>query len=725
MLLKLVRQFAPRHASERRTHTPNRSCYICTAHLAQVLIATSFRAASSQPTVTPLSLSTCRGAYRKFLEMSSSCGDNDDDARGKCRTTLGDICPPRTGTTCASDACVGFIASVTDAVVQDMSTGLASCTGEDAWLQADADEARLTYAVRSTASECELTSVLTPPPLNTCEGANSKVRELFSSCGKDDDDDHHHTLRTDATCASDACVSFMSNMTDEALQEMTTGIASCPAEDVSLSTVMLTWVVRKAASDCGLATALTPQPLSTCVGAYLKTGELFSSCGDDDDDNDDDDHTPRTDATCASEACVSFISSVTDEALQDMTTGVASCPAEMGMPDVTSHFLRTSVLKAASDCNLATALTITCGSSWGNYALADSGAADCTGCGEPIASYNACVIAALSGAAVLGIGPLSGTESSGAPAGCHIREGFNFRFNSNMDATSASVGHTPVCVVPSSPLPPQQPSPSPPPPIHPSPPVLPPSPLLPGTLVLEAVVFEISVTAAGTVETFDKAGFKTKMRSYLGCNAPLCQVAITVTAGSVNVVATVTDTTSTAVAAAAKLTTDVVDVRELSAALGVTVEAAPTVSATTKTTLTVRPAAPSVAQQPDSNPQEESAAVVGKSGDELSVGAIAGIAVGGLVVGVYCFFAARRSRRRSAYLKKQRLENTTATSAGAGRQADTRPSAAGGDRHVVALADVVLTRPPRAVQSRLAQSAAPETAAVPGVAVKKQGIDYV
>ena len=165
MLLKLVRQFAPRHASERRTHTPNRSCYICTAHLAQVLIATSFRAASSQPTVTPLSLSTCMGAYRKFLEMSSSCGDNDDDARGKCRVMFS-RCPPRTGTTCASDACVGFIASVTDAVVQDMSTGLALCTGDYAGYQVY-DEAYLTIAVRDVASECGLTSALTPPQLST------------------------------------------------------------------------------------------------------------------------------------------------------------------------------------------------------------------------------------------------------------------------------------------------------------------------------------------------------------------------------------------------------------------------------------------------------------------------------------------------------------------------------------------------------------------------------
>ena len=108
-----------------------------------------------------------------------------------------------------------------------------------------------------------------------------------------------------------------------------------------------------------------------------------------------------------------------------------------------------------------------------------------------------------------------------------------------------------------------------------------------GTSLVEAMVFEISMTAAGTVETVDKAGFETNMRTYLGCKAPLCQVAIAVTAGSVNVVATVTDSTSTAVAAAAKLTTDVVDVRALSTALGVTVEATPTVSAATKTQLIV------------------------------------------------------------------------------------------------------------------------------------------
>eukprot|EP00964_Phaeocystis_antarctica_P085117 scaffold53708_cov50-Phaeocystis_antarctica.AAC.5 len=133
---------------------------------------------------------------------------------------------------------------------------------------------------------------------------------------------------------------------------------------------------------------------------------------------------------------------------------------------------------------------------------------------------------------------------------------------------------------------------------------------MPGTSLVEAEVFEISVTAAGTVETFDKAGYETNMRTYLGCKAPLCQVAIDVTAGSVKVVATVTDTTSTAVAAAKKLTTD--STAALSTALGVTVEAVPTVSAATKTTLTVAaPVAESKVTDDDDDDDNSAAGIVG------------------------------------------------------------------------------------------------------------------
>ena len=97
------------------------------------------------------------------------------------------------------------------------------------------------------------------------------------------------------------------------------------------------------------------------MGALAKIGEMSSSCGEDDDDNDndgdDDDHTPRTPATCASDACAGFMSSVTDEALQDMTTGFASCTGEFaGYQSISVSYLTRTVLHTASECGLTSTL---------------------------------------------------------------------------------------------------------------------------------------------------------------------------------------------------------------------------------------------------------------------------------------------------------------------------------------------------------------------------------
>ena len=99
----------------------NLVCQCCNRppHFVQVLVAVSFSGASSQ------SLSTCAGAVSKIGEMSSSCGDENDDDDD-------DQSNPRTAETCASDACAAFIASMTDDALQEMSTGLASCTGPTA-----------------------------------------------------------------------------------------------------------------------------------------------------------------------------------------------------------------------------------------------------------------------------------------------------------------------------------------------------------------------------------------------------------------------------------------------------------------------------------------------------------------------------------------------------------------------------------------------------------------
>lgn len=66
-------------------------------------------------------LSTCGGALSKINELESSCGSTDEGAQ-----------IPLTNTTCASDACAGFIASMTDAALQEIMRGLATCTGQQA-----------------------------------------------------------------------------------------------------------------------------------------------------------------------------------------------------------------------------------------------------------------------------------------------------------------------------------------------------------------------------------------------------------------------------------------------------------------------------------------------------------------------------------------------------------------------------------------------------------------
>ena len=85
-----------------------------------------------------------------------------------------------------------------------------------------------------------------------------------------------------------------------------------------------------------------------------------------------------------------------------------------------------------------------CGTSWGSYVLADSGAPDCSGCGEAVTSYDDCTAASASGMAFLDIGPLPEEETWAGPPGCHIQDSANFQFNTNMSGGSAG-GHTPVC----------------------------------------------------------------------------------------------------------------------------------------------------------------------------------------------------------------------------------------------------------------------------------------
>ena len=110
-----------------------------------------------------------------------------------------------------------------------------------------------------------------------------------------------------------------------------TQIAACPAPPTSVC---------------------TSTPLCTCLGAASKLGQL-SACGN-----------PLTPSTCASAACLGFIASMTDDALQDMLTGFAACTGPFAEFQVYGtdgmygpDYLGSVVRSTASECGLASALS--------------------------------------------------------------------------------------------------------------------------------------------------------------------------------------------------------------------------------------------------------------------------------------------------------------------------------------------------------------------------------
>ena len=112
------------------------------------------------------------------------------------------------------------------------------------------------------ASECGLPSALSPLPLSTCVGAIYKLHEA-SACGNDDDDDDQSNPRTPEKCASDACAAFIASMTDDALQDMSNGFATCTGDQAAYQAYAAqadayAVILRKTASDCGLPSALSP-----------------------------------------------------------------------------------------------------------------------------------------------------------------------------------------------------------------------------------------------------------------------------------------------------------------------------------------------------------------------------------------------------------------------------------------------------------------------------------
>ena len=106
---------------------------------------------------SPTPLDTCAGATTALFDFASACGSDGERS-------------PDTGK-CASTACAALVDSFTDANMELMARGFASCTGNDAlWLgpYADADVGHLkTSLIKPAADECGLTAPFSPPAVST------------------------------------------------------------------------------------------------------------------------------------------------------------------------------------------------------------------------------------------------------------------------------------------------------------------------------------------------------------------------------------------------------------------------------------------------------------------------------------------------------------------------------------------------------------------------------
>ena len=156
---------------------------------------------------------------------------------------------------------------------------------------------------------------------------------------------------------------------------------------------------------------------------------------------------------------------------------------------------------------------------------------------------------------------------------------------------------------------------------------------------MPAIRRTISFTVAGTIDSFDAAGVKDRLRSYLQCFEPDCTVELRLTEGSVNVEAVVTDArdkdSSTAtVEAAATLSRE--SEAELTKALGVTVQGDVTVSAPSSVMVQDSKSEVEDAGDQDSKSEVEDAgeSAIDAGNNEDSAGSIVGVVAGGVVGGV-------------------------------------------------------------------------------------------
>ncbi len=139
----------------------------------------------------------------------------------------------------------------------------------------------------SLATQCghPLASVkVTPPALNTCDGAYTRFTALlFNACPA------KSWPNSSATCGNTACATAISSIGDSTLSLMKTGFTACgklPDSDGMKSVaVYATYVnyqfLNSLAIQCGHPTSivtLTAPGLNTCDGAYARILSLWNAC---------------------------------------------------------------------------------------------------------------------------------------------------------------------------------------------------------------------------------------------------------------------------------------------------------------------------------------------------------------------------------------------------------------------------------------------------------------
>ena len=240
-------------------------------------------------------LETCDGAYARYVEL------------------LG-VCPAPA--TCAE--CKTAISSIDDSTLSSWKTGLTACGNlpEGNGLKSMAQIA--TYFnyqwLYSLAFQCGHDASIvkvSPPALNTCDGANVRYLQLQNTCPSSGTGP-----RTPATCDSAACKEAITSIDDNTLSSMKAGLTACGGNlhDSYLNYQYLYSLAGQCGHDASTV-KVTPPALNTCDGAYARYLSFSSACPYP--------YSPTT--KCGNASCATAISFFNDSTLSTMNTGFMAC----------------------------------------------------------------------------------------------------------------------------------------------------------------------------------------------------------------------------------------------------------------------------------------------------------------------------------------------------------------------------------------------------------------